>query len=220
MKTVIITGASRGIGMATAKKFLKEGWFVIGTSTMGKINIADKNFVPVRADYLKSETIKEAIKQIKKLNKKIDVLVNGAAIALDDIDADLDANDLRTTLEVNVVGTADFTIQILPLLNNPSHIINISSMASSLIDPIEASFYVPAYKISKTAINMFTRTMGRQLKPQGIIVSALDPGWVKTDMGGDEAPRDPKDAAEDIYNLAISKVETGKFWLEGKERNW
>ena len=220
MRTVIITGASRGIGMATAKKFLSEGWFVVGTSTTGKININDKNLVSVEADYLKPKTIKDSIEYIKKLNKKIDVLVNGAAIALDDIGADLDANDLRTTLEVNVVGTADFTIQMLPILNNPSHIINISSMASSLVDPIENTWHVPAYKISKTAINMFTKTMGRQLKPKGIIVSALDPGWVKTDIGGNQAPRDPKEAAEDIYNLAIAKVETGKFWLEGKERNW
>lgn len=220
MKTTIITGASRGIGLATAKKFLAEGWFVIGTSTTGTIDISDKNFVAIQADYLKPKTIKKATDAIGRLEKKIDVLVNNAAASFDDIGNPLEIKKLRDTLEVNIIGTADFTLQLLPLLNNPSHIINISSMASSLVDPIEDTWHTPAYKISKTAINMFTRTMSKQLRPDGITVSALDPGWVKTDMGGEEGPRLPEEAAQDIYNLALSKVETGRFWLEGKERGW
>ena len=220
MKTAIITGASRGIGLAAAKKFLAEGWFVIGTSTSGTIDIKDANFISVQVNYLKPESIQTATEEIKKLGKKIDVLVNNAATNIEEIGDPLDIKLLRETLEVNVIGTADFTLHILSLMNNPSQIINISSMASSLTDPIESTWHVPAYKISKTAVNMFTRTMGRQLAPKGITVSALDPGWVKTDMGGDKAPRKPEDAADDIYTLAVSKVPTGKFWLKGKERNW
>ncbi len=220
MKTVIVTGASRGIGLATVKKFLAEGWFTIGTSTKGKVDINDKNFVSLALAYPDEKSIDAAIKNIAKIGRKIDVLVNNAAIALDDIGNDLDTDKLRETLEVNVISTADFTIKLLPFLNVPSHIINISSMAASLGDPIENTWHTPAYKISKTALNMFTRTMARQLQPKNIIVSSLDPGWVKTDMGGPEGERIPEEAADDIYKLAISKVETGKFWLEGKERGW
>ncbi|MBX4210873.1 SDR family NAD(P)-dependent oxidoreductase [Candidatus Parcubacteria bacterium] len=220
MKTVVITGASRGIGYATARKFLAEGWFVIGTSTTGNISITNENFLAIKADYLKSKTIKEAVTTIIKLGKNIDILVNNAAIGDDEIGDPLKIDLLRKTLEVNVVGTADFTNQLLPMLNSPSHIINISSMASSLTDPIENTWHIPAYKISKAALNMYTRTMGMQLKNKNIKVSSLDPAWVKTDMGGPDAPGEPEDAAGDIYNLAISNVETGQFWLKGKKRNW
>ena len=220
MKNIVITGASRGIGFATAQKFLSNDWFVIGTSTNGTINIKNENFLSLRLNYLKPETITEAVKTIKNTQKKVSVLVNNAGTSRDVIDDPLDIELLREDIEVNLIGPADFTNRLLTQLDSPSHIINMSSMGSSLCEPIEESWNVPAYKISKAAINMFTRTMGYQFKDKGITVSSFDPGWVKTDMGGADALRDPSEAAEEIFDLANRQVETGQFWLNGNKRSW
>lgn len=220
MKTVVITGTSRGIGLATVKRFLWEGWFVIGTSTTGTNDIQSPNFICLRLDYLKPETITAVVHDIKALNKKVDVLVNNAGVAYEETTPTVDIKILRETLEVNLIGLADFTNQLLPLFNSPAHIVNVSSNAGTLVDFKPGQWVTPAYKISKTALNMYTRITGSQLKEKGILVSSLDPGWTQTDMGGEEAPRKPEEPAEEIYKLAVSQVETGLFWHKGKERNW
>lgn len=220
MKSIVITGASRGIGFATAQKFLSNDWFVIGTSTNGKINIKNENFLPLSLNYLKSETISEAVNAIKNTDKKISALVNNAGTGEDIIDDPLDIDLLRKDIEVNLIGPADFTNRLLTQLDSPGHIINISSMTSSLCDPVEDSWNVPAYKISKAGLNMFTKTMGYQLKDKGITVSSFDPGWVRTDMGGEDGLRAPEEAAEEIFDLANRNVETGQFWFNGNIRSW
>lgn len=220
MKTAIITGASRGIGHAAAKKFLAEGWFVVGTSTSGKVNLESPNFKCFQLDYLNSETVLQAAEKISELDQEVFVLINNAGIGIEEPDSKLEINILRQTLEVNLIGLANFTNRIIPLMQAGGHIINISSAAGSLDDPINASFMLPAYKISKAALNMYTRVMARQLESDKIAVSSMDPGWVKTRMGGLGATRNPEEAAEDVYNLAISKVESGQFWLRGKKRSW
>ena len=220
MKTVIITGVSKGIGHATARKFLAEGWYVIGTSTKNTTDIDSPNFTLITLDYSDSASIAEGVSKIKKLGKKVDVLMNNAAVFLDKIGERIDVEALATTLKINVVGTVSFTEQIVPLMNVNGHVINISSMAASLTDPIEWGWITPAYKMSKVAINMYTRVLAEQLKDEHITVSSIDPGWVRTDMGGEEAPKLPEEAATDIYNLAISNIESGQFWLEGKKRGW
>lgn len=129
---------------------------------------------------------------------------------------------LRKTLQVNLVGTIDFTERMLPLINQGGHIVNISSSAGSLAEVgYESHFpgHYPSYKISKTALNMYTRTLALRLK-DNIIVSSVHPGWVKTDMGGTEADITPEEAAEHIFGLAVSKPETGQFWFNGKKIPW
>jgi NAD(P)-dependent dehydrogenase (short-subunit alcohol dehydrogenase family) len=71
-------------------------------------------------------------------------------------------------------------------------------------------------------LNMYTRTLAARLRTEGskITVSSIHPGWVKTDMGGDEAPLEPVEAASDIYKLLISSPETGQFWYKGQHHPW
>ena len=142
---------------------------------------------------------------------------------LDEEETSVVNEKLRATLEVNLIGTIEFTEQILPILTSGGHIINISSSAGSLNLPAEHDHYpnhYPSYKISKTALNMYTRTLAGRLEDKGIRVSSVHPGWVKTDMGGPDAEMEPAEAAEHIFRLAISQVETGQFWHKGEKFPW
>ena len=81
-------------------------------------------------------------------------------------------------------------------------------------------YHYPSYKISKAALNMYTRTLALRLKESDIIVSSVHPGWARTDMGGQDADISPEEAAEGIYGVATSKPETGQFWFRGKHLPW
>lgn len=219
MKTVVVTGASRGIGKAVAEKFLKEGFFVIGTSTAGTSEIKNDNFKIFSLDLTDSKSISDCVEKITALHKKIDILVNNAGIWSGvENDPIVHVDLLRKTLEVNLIGTIDFTEKILPLIEKGGHIINVSSRAGSLERTYHTNY--PDYKISKAALNMYTRVLGMRLEKDAITVSSVHPGWVRTDMGGEEADIEPQEAADDIYELAISKPESGKFWFKNNEFPW
>lgn len=220
MKNVLITGISRGIGGALAKRFLEEGFFVIGTSTSGKDDIRDKNIVIFQLDLSNPQSIKDCVSNIISLNKKIDILVNNAGAAFDADDNAINIEKLRKTLEVNLIGTIDFTEKIIPIINKGGHILNASSSAGSLQRTNESDDdSYPAYRISKTAINMYTRTLAVHLRNK-ITVSSFHPGWVKTDMGGMDADMTPEEAAGYIFDTAVSKVESGQFWFKGEKFDW
>lgn len=220
MKTVLITGVSRGIGKALSEKFLNEGYYVIGTSTDGNCDIQNENLKIIKLDLSDSESITECVKQIKFLEKKIDILINNAGMVIEEeVNSPTIVPDyVRKTLEVNLIGIIDFTERLIPFMITDGHIINLSSRAGSLGYTDYTSNY-PAYRISKAALNMFTRILAVRLDGK-ITVSSVHPGWVKTDMGGDEADITPEEAAKDISKLANSKVETGQFWFKGEKFPW
>ena len=223
MKTALITGVGKGIGKALKEKFLSEGFFVVGTYNSEKPN-EEKNFVSLKLDLSKKESVANCIKEISKLNKKVDILINNAGVMLDDGEAILSPEKLRQTLEVNLVGTADFTEKTIPNLSKDAHIVFVSSEAGSITltekgISHEPGHY-PAYKISKAALNMYMATLAGRTMKDGLTVSAVHPGWVRTSLGGDEAPILPEEAASDIFKLAVSKPQTGGFWFKGKREPW
>lgn len=218
MKTVLVTGASRGIGRAIAEKFLSEGWSVIGTSTSGKAVLKHQNLKVYKLDASDPQSVQKFVEEINNTNEKIDVLINNAGIYLDEDIFPLKREILQQTLDVNLIGLIDLTEKLMPLVNDGGHIINMSSPMGSITELNGAD--APAYRISKLAINMFTRTLADELRNRKITVSSLDPGWVKTDMGGSSAPRDPSEPAKEMFELATSKVDSGYFWHKGKKRDW
>ncbi|MBM3204794.1 SDR family NAD(P)-dependent oxidoreductase [Candidatus Uhrbacteria bacterium] len=224
MKTVLITGVGKGIGRALAETCLAKEHFVIGTyqSTLPKIQ--HERFVAVRLDLSDPDSIVACEKSVREIGYPIDIHINNAGILLDGDETRVDPKKLRATLEVNVIGTIDFTERIIPLINTGGHIVNISSSAGSLaLSQKMKSHYphhYPAYKISKTALNMYTVTLAEELKKSSITVSSVNPGWVKTDMGGPEGEYTPAQAAERIYKLAIKPPKTGNFWFGNKKLPW
>ena len=130
----------------------------------------------------------------------------------------LDLSYLRKVLEVNLFGTIDLTEKILTLIKNSGKIINISSKEGSLNGAYHANY--PDYKISKAALNMYTRILSIRVEKNEIIVASLHPGWVRTDMGGSDADIEPNVAAEEVYQRIISLKETGQFWFKQDKLPW
>ena len=219
MKTILVTGASRGIGKALAMKFLAEGYFVIGTSTSGNNGIKNSNFTNFQLDFSNAESIQDCAKKIVSVNKKIDIFINNAGVWLEgDDQPNINVAVLREMLEINLIGPIDFTEQLLSLINEGGHIINISSRRASFEYNKDESLY-PDYTISKTALNMFSKTLANRLKGK-IIVSAVHPGFVQTDMNEGGGDITAEEAAQDIYLVAVSEVETGQFWFKGEKYPW
>lgn len=227
MKTALITGVGRGIGKALAEKFLAEDYEVIGTSQTGRVPYSNDNLTIYKLDLTSEELIAEVAKKIRESGKKIDILINNAGVLLDDEETKILIDKLRGTLEVNLIGTINFTEHIIPFINKNGHIINTTSSAGSLAiaDKKNNAHWpciYPAYKISKTALNMYTRTLAMRLEYEktGIVVSSIHPGWVKTAMGGSTATTTPEEAAKWIFNFAITHPETGQFWFNGEKYPW
>lgn len=223
MKTVLITGISKGIGKALAEKFLAEGFEVLGTIYTGSAPVEHENLLVFNLDLASRESVADCATKIASTGKTIDILINNAGALLDEEETHVVVEKLLKTLEINLIGTIDFTNHILPLIIPGGHIINMSSTAGSL--ELEAKpeghypLHYPSYKISKAALNMYTRTLAQELMGK-IIVSSVHPGWVKTDMGGEEADMTPEEAAVGIYNVAISNPETSQFRFGDQKVPW
>ncbi len=221
MKTVLITGVSKGIGEALFRKFTKEGFCVLGTVYSGdSINRGGESLI-FKLDLSSPESISSCTSEIIATGKKIDILINNAGVLFDEDETSVVVDKLRKTLEINLIGPIDFTERLISSINPGGHIVNISSSAGSLEKATHAEshhpYHYPSYKISKTALNMYTCTLALRLKDSDITVSSVHPGWVKTDIGGQEADITPDQAAEGIFDVAVSRPETGKFWF-GKEK--
>jgi NAD(P)-dependent dehydrogenase (short-subunit alcohol dehydrogenase family) len=163
------------------------------------------------------------VKTVLETVDHLDVLVNNAGV-LDDNDdtiSDLPAERLRRMFETNTIGPLLVTQTFIPLLRKSSaaRIINVSSGVGRLTSMSPA---VPAYGISKTALNGVTGKFAAELKRSGIAVNSVDPGWVRTEMGGSEAPRSVEQGADTIVWLATEAPQsmTGQFLRDRKPIPW
>jgi NAD(P)-dependent dehydrogenase (short-subunit alcohol dehydrogenase family) len=219
MKNVVVTGCSRGIGLAIAEVLLASGYTVWGTSTTGNHQLSHANFKSCSLQLDNEDSIKSFQERLQGV--EIWGLVNNAAILLEAWgNSKIDMPQFRKTFEVNVFGTIALTEAMLPAMTAGSHIVNISSGWGTFSD---ASFdeFVPHYKMSKVTLNMYTKLLAKRVASQQIRVSAYDPGWVKTDMGGQSATDLPEEVAIDVLRLMEDEqVKSGRLWYKGKPRDW
>ncbi|WP_347922962.1 SDR family NAD(P)-dependent oxidoreductase [Pontimicrobium sp. SW4] len=210
-KTVLITGASKGIGFALAKKFLEEGFYVIGTSRDGKIkDVFSKDFTVIKLDLSDVSSINIASDTILKQFKPIDILVNNAGIG-PDLDMEYpELDSFNLTLNVNLTGTVFFTESIINFIKKK--VINISSKMGSV--SMNSNTDSVAYRISKSGINMYTKILTNRLKDK-INVAAVHPGWVKTTISensNENARLTSEESAKRIYNFINRDFDNGVYW--------
>ncbi|MCK8143418.1 SDR family NAD(P)-dependent oxidoreductase [Flavobacterium sp. I-SCBP12n] len=212
-KTILITGASKGIGFSLAKKFLENGFKVIGTSRSGKIEgIINESFETLQLDLSDFKNIEILKKEINDKGRKIDILINNAGIG-----PDLDFNNpeeitFKQTFDVNVIGTTFLTEVLIENINIYGKIINISSKMGSieLCERIDSV----AYRMSKTALNMYTKILSNRLSEKTKVAS-VHPGWVRTTIAKSnitEGRLSSEESANGIFNFAISEFRSGIYW--------
>lgn len=210
-KIVLITGANSGIGNALTKKLIAENYIVIGTSRNGKIeNINSKNLFVVPLDLTNQESITNANTLIRNSFKGIDILINNAGIAPDLDTTKPDIESLRLTFETNVFGLVHFTETILDLVVDTGKILNISSIMGTLnrVTKVDST----AYRMSKSALNMYTKTLSARVNNKKITVNSIHPGWVKTKLSTANAPLTTEFSANGIFKLLQTNMGTGTFW--------
>lgn len=225
MKTVLITGAYRGLGLETARQLAARGFQVIITARdLEQAASAAAGLSNVKG--LQLDLNDEAsVDRAAQTTPLLDVLINNAAI-LETGDEDF----LRIPLEIvertlinNTVGALRMAQAFLPqLARSPAgRIVNVSSGGGQLGNG-ETSTWAPAYCISKTALNGVTCQLAAALTSQGIAVNSVCPGWCRTDMGGAGATRSVAEGAAGIAWLAADapQDQTGLFWRDREIIPW
>ena len=226
-RTLLLTGASRGIGHATVKRFSAAGWRVITCSRHPFPENWPREAGPedhIQVDLASPASTNEAIAEIKRRlpNHALDALVNNAAIHYDTwesvLTADLDV--VREALETNTLGAWRLAMAMAPLLRASGHgrLVNVSSGSGQMIDMRDGA---PAYSLSKTALNALTLMLADALRRDRVLVNAVCPGWVATDMGG-PGGRPVSDGAAGIVWAATLPDDgpTGGFFRDGRPISW
>ena len=242
-KIALVTGANKGIGLETCRQLAQLGIKVLmgardekrGTAAAGKLQTEGLDVEFLLLDVTNKDHIAGVRKYIDEKFGRLDILVNNAGIAHADEPlfsnsaATVSSQVLQETFAVNFFGLVQLTQALLPLIrkSKAGRIVNLSSMLGSLtlhsspqagLDDIKPL----AYNASKAAVNQFTIHLAAALKDTSIKVNSAHPGWVKTDLGGQEAPMDTVEGAKTGVTLATldNNGPSGGFFHMGETVPW
>jgi NAD(P)-dependent dehydrogenase (short-subunit alcohol dehydrogenase family) len=228
----LITGANKGIGFETARQLAREGVHVIVASRDAvQANAAAKRIAEeggdaesLVLDVTDASSIEAAAAGVEREHGRLDILVNNAGIMLDAFDKAPSEQGLdlwRRTFDTNLFGVVATTNAFLPLIrkSQKGRIVNVSSILGSMaanVDP-QTTFYnfkIPAYNISKSALNAWTVHLAYELRETAIKVNSAHPGFVKTALHGVDAPMSPEEGARTSVRLALLDRDgpTGSFF--------
>jgi NAD(P)-dependent dehydrogenase (short-subunit alcohol dehydrogenase family) len=269
MKTVLVTGGNRGIGLEICRQLQSKDFRVIMGSRDLERGIAaaaslGKNVIVKQLDVTNEESIQRLFEYLKLEFGNLDVLINNAGIGESSWGerestllgrtkefleenvygakqvrkaivpvlrktgilsqragaGNVELDEVKRILETNLFGAWRMIQVFVPLLkkSEDGRIINLSSGLGELGS---LSGEHPSYSLSKASLNALTIMFSNELKKHGIKVNAMCPGWVKTDMGGPDAPREVVQGADTAVWLAtIKEIPTGKLFRDRKEINW
>jgi NAD(P)-dependent dehydrogenase (short-subunit alcohol dehydrogenase family) len=239
-KIALVTGATRGIGLETARQLAQQGVLVIvGARQLDKGAQAAKTLhgeglaaEAIAIDVTDTASIAAAAKEIEQKHGRLDILVNNAGILVDDFQKKPSEQTLdtwRTTFDTNLFGLIAVTQAFLPLLrkSDAGRIVNVSSLLGSLTlhaDPASPiyDFKVPAYNVSKSAVNAWTVQLAYELRGSTLKVNTIHPGYVKTDMNKGEGEIDIPQGAKTSVELALIGADgpNGGYFHLGQTLPW
>ncbi len=230
-KTAIVTGANRGLGLEIARQLVREGVRVVmgsrdpvkGERACAGLK-AGELAVSHALDVSDTRSVRRFVAFVEKNFGPPAILVNNAGAYPEPREArvtDTKTSVWRETFETNLFGAVRMCREVVPLMQRVAYgrVVNMSSGLGQLSKMGEGS---PAYRVSKAALNALTVTLAAEVKGQGILVNSMSPGWVRTDMGGEEAPRGVDEGADTAVWLALlpSSGPTGQFFRDRKPIPW
>jgi NAD(P)-dependent dehydrogenase (short-subunit alcohol dehydrogenase family) len=240
-KIALITGANKGIGFETARQLAESGGVHVilaardrakGVEAALKLQGEGLDVEALTLDVTDGGSIAAAAQEVGRKFGHLDILINNAGISIDDQSKKVSEQSVdtwRKTFDTNLFALIAVTQAFLPLLEKSAagRIVNLSSILASLklhSDPTSPiyDYKVPAYNVSKTAVNGWTVQLAYQLRHTNIKVNAAHPGHVKTDMGGAAAPMEIVDGAKTSVALALidAKGPNGAYVHLGEPLPW
>ena len=228
MKKIFITGGNRGIGKGLVDVFSENNKVFFSARDKDKArsvieSIENENIGYVTMDVADEQSVLKGIESLKEKTDSIDILINNAGILIPGLKHKIDAvetddESILKTFNINTLGVLRVCKAVLPLMRPTSRIINISSGMGQMEGMSTGSV---AYRLSKSALNALTIVLSQELLSKDIKVNAICPGWVQTDMGGNEANLTVKESVESIKKFALSdNFPNGKFLRHGEILPW
>ncbi len=214
--SVLITGANRGIGLALARHYRDAGWRVIGVCREASPQLAEvAERVIEGIDVTRPEDIARLVAQLE--GQRLDLLINNAGLLRDESLGSLDFDSIREQMEINAYGPLRVTEALLDNLGAGSKVANVTSRMGSIADNDSGGRY--GYRASKAALNAFGRSLAMDLKPKGVAVAQLHPGYVQTRMVNFGGLIPPEEAAAGIAAriAALTLENSGGFWHSNGE---
>jgi len=214
MAVIVITGANRGIGLSLCRQLCQEH----SVHALCRKASPQLQSLPLTihegVDVQEPETVPQEL-------PSIDILINNAGILRRDGLTSLSVSDMKDQFVVNSLGPLLITQALLPKLSSGSKVVIVTSRMGSVADNTSGGMY--GYRMSKAAVNMAGMSLSRDLKPKGVAVALLHPGFVRTDMTGGNgyisAEESAKGLIEQIHRLSLET--TGVFWhCNGEELPW
>jgi len=234
LKSVLITGANRGLGAAIAEVFHDAGWHVIGTAR--KSGDLDEAYIDTTCtlDLADPHSLRSATDTLIKDGHQIDLLINNAGFNPKDRKDDpsyfrstftidsFSAANVAQSIWINALAPTEFVSKLLPVLAPDAVVLNVSSWLGSIGGKSNGGHY--GYAGSKALLNMMTRALACEWTDDPKSAVALNPGWMSTDMGGAKANRSPAQTAADIFWLYANGTLTaanGRFLnTDGSDHPW
>jgi len=229
-RIVVVTGASRGIGLEVSRQLASRGdTVVLGArnvdavaDTVADLLSAGVDLQPRRLDVTDQTSIDVLVTELTSTYGRLDVLINNAAIHFDtwQAAAAADLQVIAEALDTNLFGAYRMVAGFLPLLRKSEHgrIVNVSSEQGSLASMAGGC---PAYKTTKVGLNALTVMLSKELAGDRILVNSVCPGWIATDMGGPNGRPISYGAANVIWGADLpDDGPTGGFFRDGKGLRW